>query len=76
MRYRATGAVTRGGGADEYRLDYLPQPTFDPMPVSVTIHLPEGAEAVAAAPGVEVDGSTATFRDALTTESTIWVRYA
>ena len=76
VRYRAPGAVTRGDGADEYRLDYLPQPAFDPMPVSVTIHLPEGAEAVAAAPGVEVDGSTVTFRDALTAESSIWVRFS
>jgi hypothetical protein len=76
VRYLAPGAVTREGGADEYRLDFLPQPTFDPMPVSVTIRLPQGAEAVAAAPGVEVDGTTATFRDALTTESSIWVRYA
>jgi hypothetical protein len=46
------------------------------MPVSVTIHLPEGTEAVAAAPDVVVDSSTATFRDALTQETSIWVRYA
>jgi hypothetical protein len=75
VRYRAPGAVT-GRGVDEYRLDYLPQPTFDPMPVSVTIHLPEGTEVVSAAPGVEVDGPTAIFRDALATEMSIWVRYA
>ena len=76
VRYLAPGAVTREAGADEYRLDYLPQPTFEPMPVSVTIHLPEGTQAVAAAPGVAVDGSTVTFRDALTTDRSIWVRYA
>jgi hypothetical protein len=75
VRYVAPGAATRGGGAEEYRLDYLPQPTFDPVPVSITIHLPEDMEAIVASPGMEVDGSTAVFRDALTTERSIWVRY-
>ncbi len=68
-------ATTASDGSTEYRLDYLPQPGFAPIPIDVTIHLPDGSTVDSSSPGVSVDGTRATFKDAPATPQSIWVRY-
>ena len=44
VTYTVPNAITNiGADTVEYRMDFLPQPTFTPGPLNVTIHLPEGA---------------------------------
>ena len=56
-------------------MDFLPQPTFTPGPLNVTIHLPEGAVTQDRSPGVDGGQGTVTYRDRPAVPTAIWVRY-
>lgn len=75
VTYTAPGAVTIVGDVKEYRLDFLPQPTVVPIPLSVTVHLPDGTEVTSSSPGMTVDGSTITYEGSPVTGQSYWVRY-
>ena len=75
VTYQVPDAVTETDGVREYRLDYLPQPGFAPIPIDVTIHLPDGSTITEASPGVRADGAEVTYRDAPAVPTAIWVRY-
>lgn len=75
VTYRVPDAVTRVDGVREYRLDFLPQPTFRPGQVSVTIHLPEGAVTSDRSPGVSGGNGTIEYHDRPAVPTVIWVRY-
>jgi hypothetical protein len=75
VTYTAPGAVTNVDGLREYRLDFLPQPTLEPIPISLTIHLPEGASPDSTSPGFTVNGRTLSYSGEPATPQTIWVRF-
>ena len=76
VTYEAPGAVTAVGDLSEYRLDFLPQPTLAPIPLSIRIHLPDGATISSTSTGMQVDGATATFEGQPTTAQSMWVRFS
>ena len=76
VTYTVPDAVTtEGSDTIEYRLDFLPQPTFTPGPLNVSIHLPEGALATDRSPGLNGDQGTLTYGDRPAVPTAIWVRY-
>ena len=75
VTYTAPNAVTQVGTQHEYRLDFLPQPTLSGIPLSVSIHLPDGSTVASASPGVSTGGASATYSDTPLTPTSIWVRY-
>jgi hypothetical protein len=75
VTYQVPDAVTEVDGVREYRLDYLPQPGFAPIPIDMAIRLPDGSAIVETSPGVRVDGATVSYRDAPAVPVPIWVRY-
>ena len=76
VTYTVPNAITNiGADTVEYRMDFLPQPTFTPGPVNVTIHLPEGAITQDRSPGVDGGQGTVTYRDRPAVPTAIWVRY-
>ena len=76
VTYTVPNAITNvGADTVEYRMDFLPQPTFTPGPLNVTIHLPEGAITQDRSPGVDGGQGTLTYRDRPAVPTAIWVRY-
>lgn len=75
VTYTTREAVTNVGGAKEYRLDFLPQPTVVPITLSVKMQIPGGAEVTAASPGMTVVDSSVTFQGSPVTEQSYWVRF-
>jgi hypothetical protein len=76
VTYQAPDAVTAVGDLSEYRLDFLPQPTLAPIPLSIRIHLPDGATVSSVSTGMQADGATATFDGQPTTAQSMWVRFS
>jgi hypothetical protein len=76
VTYEAPDAVTAVGDLSEYRMDFLPQPTLAPIPLSLRIHLPDGTTVSSTSTGTQVDGATATFEGQPTTAQSIWVRFS
>lgn len=76
VTYRAPEAVMQAGpDTVEYRMDFLPQPTFEPGPVSVTIHLPPGAVVSDRSPGVSGGNGEVRYDDRPAVPTAIWIRY-
>lgn len=76
VTYTVPDAVTDvDSDALEYRLDFLPQPTFTPGSLNVTIHLPEGTVTKDLSSGVNIGGGTLTYRNSPTVPTAIWVRF-
>ena len=75
VTYVAPNAVVSSEGGSEYRLDFLPQASLVPVPVSVQIHLAPGTSVTGTAPGMRTDGQTATFAGQPSTAQGIWVRF-
>jgi hypothetical protein len=76
VTYEAPNAVTSTGDLSEYRLDFIPQPTLVPIPLSIKIDLPEGASISSVSPGMQIDGGTTTYSGQPTTEQSMWVRFS
>lgn len=76
VTYQAPDAVIPAGSLSEYRLDFIPQPTLVPIPLSITIHLPGGASISAMSPGMQGKGATATYEGQPSTAQSMWVRFS
>jgi Protein of unknown function (DUF4012) len=66
-RYHVPGVVQTTPQGKVYQLTLQSQPLYHPTTVTVTVHLPQGAE-VSRAPGWTVTGTTATMRLTLTSD--------
>jgi hypothetical protein len=75
VTYVAPHAVISSGGGSEYRLDFLPQASLSPVPVTVAVHLPPAMSVTGTAPGMQTDGQTATYEGQPGTAESIWVRF-
>ena len=75
VTYVAPGAATKVGNGWEYRLDFIPQPTFSPLPVNITIHLPSGDIVTDRSPGVAGGNGTVTYRNSPAVPTPIWIKY-
>jgi hypothetical protein len=73
--YTRPGATTTVDGASEFRVDYEPQPSIRPVTVTVRIQAPADATITAAAPGIAVDGRTATYTGQPTIAVSLWIRF-
>jgi hypothetical protein len=73
--YTAPNSVTDAAGLREFRIDYLPQPSLRPVPFTIQIQLPPGAQVQASSPGVTVDGDSARYAGTPETAAAFWVRY-
>ena len=69
-------AAVKVGDAWEYRIDVRPQPALAPMPVGITVRLPDGARVLTAPDGAEIDGGIVTWSGAPAEPTTLVVRYA
>jgi Protein of unknown function (DUF4012) len=80
VAYTAPKAVTQVEGQDgvfEYRVDYLPQPAFTPIPVKLTVYLPEGAAVTERSPQLTGGGRKLVWADdAPVTPASVWVRFS
>ncbi len=73
--YVAPNAATKVGDGWEYRLDFIPQPTFSPLPVNITIHLPSGDVVTGRSPGVVGGNGAVTYRNTPAVPTPIWIRF-
>jgi hypothetical protein len=73
--YTAPNAVTDAAGLREFRIDYLPQPSLRPVPFTIQIQLPPGAQVQVSSPGVTVSGDSARYTGTPETAQGFWVRY-
>jgi hypothetical protein len=76
LSYAAPDAATPVDDGWEYRMQIQPQPSLAPMPVSVTVQIPDGSEIEEMPPGASVDGTTVTWTGAPAEPTTLVFRYA
>jgi hypothetical protein len=60
VTYVVPGAVPATSVRD-YRIDYLPQPMFFAMPISISVTIPKGTTFKSSSPGTKVNGQTITW---------------
>jgi hypothetical protein len=76
VTYVAPDATTTVGELSEYRLDFLPQPALAAIPLTITIHLPDGTTVDSVSTGMQTDGGTVSFDGQPVSPQSMWVRFS
>ena len=74
--YRQAAAATQVDGTWEYRVQVRPQVALRPIPYSLDVTLPEGAQVLETSPGVTVSGTSVQWSGSPVVPEDVWVRYS